>query len=53
MKKLLLIFVITILTIPVFADNYTVQKLPNGQTVVVYEIKNNPKVIEAYLGEGA
>lgn len=54
MKKLLLIFVITILTIPVFADNYTVQKLPNGQTVVVYEIKNNPIVtIDTWVKTGS
>ena len=41
MKKLLIICTLFLLTATVWAADYTVQKLPNGQTVVVYPIKDN------------
>lgn len=43
-----------IFTMPVFAADYTVQKLPNGQTVVVYPIKDNPIVtIDTWIKTGS
>ena len=44
MKKILTIFIMLLITAAVWAGEYTVQKLPNGQTVVVYPIKDNPIV---------
>ena len=38
----------------VYAQDYTVQKLPNGQTLVVYEIHNNPIVtIDTWIKTGS
>ncbi len=54
MKRILVIFVMFIFTSAVQAGDYTVQKLPNGQTVVVYEIKNNPIVtIDTWIKTGS
>ena len=44
MKKLLLTLIMLIFAASVWAADFTTQKLPNGQTVVVYEIRNNPIV---------
>ena len=54
MKKIFIIFAILFLASGVFAADYTVQKLPNGQTVVVYEVKNNPIVtIDTWVKTGS
>ena len=54
LKNLLLIFVFLVFTNVVFAQDYTVQKLPNGQTVVIYEIHNNPIVtIDTWIKTGS
>ena len=54
LRKVLLIFVIFIVSNAVFAQNYTIQKLPNGQTVVIYEIHNNPIVtIDTWIKTGS
>ena len=54
MKKILTVVIMLIFTASVWAANYTVQKLPNGQTVVVYEIKNNPIVtIDTWIKTGS
>lgn len=54
MKKLLIVLAMFLLTVSVQAADYTVQKLPNGQTVVVYEIKNNPIVtIDTWIKTGS
>ena len=54
MKKILTVVIMLIFTASVWATNYTVQKLPNGQTVVVYEIKNNPIVtIDTWIKTGS
>lgn len=54
MKKILTVLIMLIFTASVWAANYTVQKLPNGQTVVVYEIKNNPIVtIDTWIKTGS
>ena len=54
MKRILVILVMLIFSCAVWAGDYTVQKLPNGQTVVVYEIKNNPLVtIDTWIKTGS
>ena len=54
MKKILIVFIMFIFTSAVWAENYTVQKLPNGQTVIVYEIHNNPIVtIDTWIKTGS
>ena len=54
MKKLLIICTLFLLTATVWAADYTVQKLPNGQTVVVYPIKDNPIVtIDTWIKTGS
>ena len=58
--KRLIIFVVlflsaAVLNMPnVFAQDYTIQKLPNGQTLVIYEIHNNPIVtIDTWIKTGS
>ncbi len=53
--KFLLISLLMFLTMSfVYAEEYAVQKLPNGQTVVVYEIHNNPIVtIDTWIRTGS
>ncbi len=54
MRKIILLLLMLIFTMPVFAADYTVQKLPNGQTVVVYPIKDNPIVtIDTWIKTGS
>ena len=54
MKKIIIVAFMLIFTTPIFAADYTTQKLPNGQTVVVYEIKNNPIVtIDTWIKTGS
>ena len=54
MKKILIISMLILLTATVWAADYTVQKLPNGQTVVVYPIKDNPIVtIDTWIKTGS
>ena len=54
MKKILIIFALLIFTTAAWAAGYTVQKLPNGQTVVVYPIKDNPIVtIDTWIKTGS
>ena len=54
MKKILIVFIMFIFASTVWAENYTVQKLPNGQTVIVYEIHNNPIVtIDTWIKTGS
>ena len=52
-KYFLLVFVFIIIQ-SCYAANYTVHKLPNGQTLVVYEIHNNPIVtIDTWIKTGS
>ena len=54
MKKLLLTLIMLIFAASVWAADFTTQKLPNGQTVVVYEIRNNPIVtIDTWIKTGS
>ncbi len=50
----LFLFVLGVNIPNVYAENFTVQKLPNGQTLVVYEIHNNPIVtIDTWIKTGS
>ena len=54
MKKIIISILIFICTTAAWAADYTVQKLPNGQILVVYEIKNNPIVtIDTWVKTGS
>lgn len=54
MRKFLIIIAMFICTVSVWAADYTVQKLPNGQTVVIYPIKDNPIVtIDTWIKTGS
>ena len=53
-KQLLILFVLLVFSTAVFATEYTIQKLPNGQTLIVYEIHNNPIVtIDTWIKTGS
>ncbi len=53
-KQLIVVLIIFLFTLSVNAQDFTVQKLPNGQTVVVYEIHNNPIVtIDTWIKTGS
>ena len=53
-KHTILLVVVFLFTLSVNAEDFTVQKLPNGQTVVVYEIHNNPIVtIDTWIKTGS
>lgn len=53
-RGILLIFIMLLTVLTVHAENYTLQKLPNGQTVIVYEIHNNPIVtIDTWIKTGS
>lgn len=45
MKKLIILFFVLIVGSCVFALDYNVYKLDNGQTVIIKQVKNNPIVI--------
>jgi len=54
MKKILIIVAMLLFSMAVWAGDYTVQKLPNGQTVVVYPIKDNPIItIDTWIKTGS
>ena len=54
LKQFILVFILFLFAIAVNAQDFTVQKLPNGQTIVVYEIHNNPIVtIDTWIKTGS
>ena len=54
MKKIIITCALFIFATAAWAVDYTVQKLPNGQTVVVYPIKDNPIVtIDTWIKTGS
>lgn len=54
MKKILLIFVIFLCQTCAISAEYNVYKLPNGQTVVIQEVRNNPIVtIDTWIKTGS
>ena len=53
-KYFIAILVMFVFVCGVNAQDFTVQKLPNGQTVVIYEIHNNPIVtIDTWIKTGS
>ena len=53
-KNLIIVLIMFLCAIVVNAADFTVQKLPNGQTVVVQEIHNNPIVtIDTWIKTGS
>jgi len=53
-RQLIVVFVMLLFTISAYAQDFTVHKLPNGQTLVVYEIHNNPIVtIDTWIKTGS
>ena len=53
-KKLFITFSVLMSCVSVFAADFTVQKLPNGQTLVIQEVKNNPIVtIDTWVKTGS
>ena len=53
-KSFILVFVMFLFTFTVFAGDFTIQKLANGQTVIVQEIHNNPIVtIDTWIRTGS
>lgn len=54
LKRFLLVAVVIFLSLSVQAADFTVQKLPNGQILVVQEVKNNPIVtIDTWVKTGS
>lgn len=53
-KKLIITTFVFLFSLSVFASDFTVQKLPNGQTLVVQEVRNNPIVtIDTWVKTGS
>lgn len=53
-KKLFITTIVFLFSLSVFASDFTVQKLPNGQTLVIQEIHNNPIVtIDTWVRTGS
>ena len=54
MKKFLILTVLVIFSNCVFATDFNVYKLDNGQTVVIQEVKSNPIVtIDTWIKTGS
>jgi len=53
-RPFIVILVMFLFALGVYAQDFTVHKLPNGQTLVVYEIHNNPIVtIDTWIKTGS
>lgn len=53
-KKIFLTFFTLIFSLSAWAGDFTVQKLPNGQTLVIQEVRNNPLVtIDTWIKTGS
>ena len=53
-KRFFITLAVIVLSAAVYAADFTVQKLPNGQTIVVQEVKNNPIVtIDTWVKTGS
>ena len=53
-KKIIIVFVVFLFALAVNAADFTVEKLSNGQTVVIQEIHNNPIVtIDTWIKTGS
>ncbi len=53
-RQIIVIFVMLLFSLGAYAQDFTVHKLPNGQTLVVYEIHDNPIVtIDTWIRTGS
>ncbi len=53
-KKIFITAFVFMCSLSVFASDFTVQKLPNGQTLIVQEVRNNPIVtIDTWVKTGS
>ena len=53
-KHIFIIFIMFIFTTSAWALDYTTNKLPNGQTVIIYELHNNPIVtVDTWIKTGS
>ena len=54
LRKIFIVLFLFLCALTANAEDFTVQKLPNGQTVVVYEVHNNPIVtIDTWIKTGS
>ena len=54
LKRFFITLAVMVISVAVYAADFTVQKLPNGQTLVVQEVKNNPLVtIDTWVRTGS
>ena len=54
LKKIFITVVVFMITVAVQASDFTVQKLPNGQTLVIQEVRNNPLItIDTWVRTGS
>lgn len=54
LKKIYFLITVMIFSVSVWAADFTVQKLPNGQTLVIQEVRNNPIVtIDTWVKTGS
>lgn len=54
LKRFIIFFTLLIFSASVYAADYTVNKLPNGQTLIIQEVKNNPIVtIDTWVKTGS
>ena len=53
-KRVVILFSVLVFSMSVWAAEISVQKLPNGQTLVVQQVKNNPIVtIDTWIRTGS
>ena len=53
-KRLFILIFVSVFSAGVFASDFTVHKLPNGQTLIVQEVKSNPIVtIDTWVKTGS
>lgn len=54
LKKIFITVMVFMISVAVQASDFTVQKLPNGQTLIVQEVRNNPLVtIDTWVRTGS
>ena len=53
-RRIFIIFVLLLFSLTAFASDFTVHKLPNGQTLIIQEVKTNPIVtIDTWIKTGS
>ena len=53
-RRIFIIFILLLFSLTAFASDFTVHKLPNGQTLIIQEVKTNPIVtIDTWIKTGS